>query len=97
MTNFQTDESILIENDEIEKVDSYKYLGQTVNIVKMVDNTKEEVHIRIKAGWSCFGRCKDILCDKKLPLILRRRVFNQCVLPTMTYSCETWTTTKYLE
>ena len=94
MTNFQTNESIVVENDEIERVDSYKYLGQTV---KMEDNTREEVLIRIKAGWSCFGRYKDILCDKKLPLILRRRVFNMCVLPTMTYGCETWTTTKYLE
>ena len=94
MTNFQTNESIVVKNDEIEKLDSYKYLGQTV---KIEDNTREEVLIRIKAGWSCFGRYKDILCDKNLPLILRRRVFNMCVLPTMTYRCETWTTTKYLE
>ena len=48
MTNFQTDESIEVEQDQIEKVDSYKYLGQTV---KMKDNTREEVLIRIKAGW----------------------------------------------
>lgn len=27
----------------------------------------------------------------------RKRVFNQCVLPTMTYGAETWTTTKKLE
>ena len=49
MTNFQTNESIVVENDEIEKVDSYKYLGQTV---KMEDNMREEALIRIKAGWS---------------------------------------------
>ncbi|XP_072051533.1 uncharacterized protein [Amphiura filiformis] len=94
MTNFETNEPIVVETDEIEKVESYKYLGQTV---KLEDNTREEVLIRIKAGWSCFGRYKDILCDKKLSMILRKRVFNQCVLPTMTYGCETWTTTKYLE
>ena len=58
MTNYPTEESIEIENDQIEKVDSYKYLGQTV---KLEDNTREEVMIRIKAGWSCFGRYKDIL------------------------------------
>ena len=82
MTNFQTNESIVVENDAIEKVDSYKYLCQTV---KMEDKTREEILIRIKAGWSCFGRYKDILCDKKIPMILRKRVFNMC------------TTTKYLE
>ena len=81
---------------ESKKVDSYmyKYLGQTV---KMADNTRDEILIRIKAGWSCFGRFREILCDKKIPIVHRRRVFNQCVLPTMTYGCETWTTTKFLE
>ena len=63
MTNFQSDEIITVENDTIEKVDRYKYLGQTV---MLNEHTREEVKIRIKAGWSCFGRYKDILCDTKL-------------------------------
>ena len=94
MTNSQSDEVIVVENEVIEKVDRYKYLGQTV---MMEDHTREEVTIRIKAGWSCFGRFKDILCDKKLLITLRRRMYNQCVLPTMTYGAQTWTTTKQLE
>ena len=28
---------------------------------------------------------------------LRRKMYNQCVIPTMTYGSETWTTTKQLE
>ena len=94
MTNFQSDEIITVENDTIEKVDRYKYLGQTV---MLNEHTREEVKIRIKAGWSCFGRYKDILCDTKLPMSIRRRMYNQCVIPTMTYGAETWTTTKQLE
>ena len=27
----------------------------------------------------------------KLPMCLKRKVFDQCVLPAMTYGCETWT------
>ena len=53
--------------------------------------------IRIKAGWSCSGRFKDKLCDRKLPMSLRRRMHDQCVIQTMTYGAETWTTTKQLE
>ena len=94
MTNYDTNESIEIENEQIEKVESYKYLGQTV---KMLDNTREEVLIRIKAGWRCFGIYKEILCDSKVSLTQRKRIFNQCVLPTMTYGCETWNITKFLE
>ena len=28
---------------------------------------------------------------------IRRRMYNQCVIPKMTYGAETWTTTKQLE
>ena len=38
MTNFQSDETIEIENETIEKVDRYNYLGQTV----MLDDTQEK-------------------------------------------------------
>ena len=63
---------------------------------------REEVLIITKAGWSCFGRYKDILCEQKLPMCLRKRMYDQCVIPTMTYGgggygAETWTTTKHLE
>ena len=94
MTNFETSEEITIENHQIEKVESYKYLGQTL---KMEDTTKEEIMIRIKGGWRCFGMYKEILTDKEIPLSLRRKIFDQCILTTMTYGAETWSTTKVME
>ncbi|PIK46657.1 endonuclease-reverse transcriptase [Apostichopus japonicus] len=79
MTNYQSEETIMVEKEEIDKMDRYKYLGQTI---MLGEHTREEVLIRIKAGWSCFGRYKDILCDPKLPMCIRRRMYNQCVIPT---------------
>ncbi|KAK3803056.1 hypothetical protein RRG08_027978 [Elysia crispata] len=93
MTNFESNENIHIENEEIEKVNSYKYLGQTTHLK---ETTKEEVTCRIRAGWSCFGRNKEIFQDEKMPLSLKRQVYNQCILPTMTYGCQTWSLTKAL-
>ena len=49
MTNIDTTDNIQINGTEIEKVTNYKYLGQTTAIEK---RTKQEVLIRIKAGWS---------------------------------------------
>ena len=72
----------------------YKYLGQRV---KMDENTREKVLMRMKAGWGYFGRYKDTMW-KNTSSNPENESFNQCVLPTMTYVCETWTTTtKYLE
>ena len=64
MTNLKTDETIKVEDQEIEKVEEYKYLGQTLR-PKLKDCTNEEVLIRITSVWSCFGRHKLILCKKK--------------------------------
>ena len=94
MTNFDTEENIEIEGRNLERVSSYKYLGQTL---KMEDTTKEEVMLRVKAGWMNFGRYKHMLTDKNIPMSLRRRLFNQCILTTMTYGSETWSLTKELE
>ena len=93
MTNFQTNDIIKIEGIEIEKVDQYKYLGQTI---VMEDRTANEIQLRIKAGWSVFGRYREIFQDKELPMCLKRKVFNQCINPTLTYGCQTWTLTKDL-
>ncbi|GFS28002.1 endonuclease-reverse transcriptase [Elysia marginata] len=85
MTNYK--------NASIEKVKKYKYLGKSTC---MKDLTKEEVDIRIRAGWSCFGRNREIFLDKNMPLSLKKQVYDQCILPTMTYGCQTWSLTKII-
>ena len=82
---------IEIEGIEIEKVEQYKYLGQTI---ALEDRTANEVQNRIKAGWAVFGKYREILQNKELPNCLKRKVFNQCIIPTMTYGCQTWSLTK---
>ena len=41
-----------------------------------------------------FGKYKEIFQSKHTPMNLKRQVFNQCILPTLTYRCQTWTLTK---
>ena len=91
ITNYCTNEKIFIEGTEIEKVESYKYLGQTIS---MENRTLEEVLMRIKMGWSVFYKYREIFLDKDLPICLKRKVFNQCVIPTLSYGSQTWSLTK---
>ena len=69
MTNLSTEDSIRIEDQDIVKVKEYKYLGQPL---KLEDCTKGEVMRRITSGWCCFGRHKEILCNRYIPISLRR-------------------------
>ena len=93
MTNIDTTDTIQINGTEIKKVTNYQYLGQTI---AMENSPKQEVSIRIKAGWSVFGKYREIFLDRHLPMSLERKVFNQCALPEITYGCQTWSLTKAL-
>ena len=62
----------------------------------MENSTKQEVSVRIKAGWSIFGKYREIFLDRHLPISLKRKVFNQCVLPAMIYGCQTGSLTTAL-
>ena len=53
MTNHVDSKDILIDQQKIEKVTEFKYLGQTTHLK---DTTKEEIYARIRAAWSCFGK-----------------------------------------
>lgn len=75
----------------IEEVASYKYLGHEVKITR--DNQTCELHRRIGLTWAAFGKLKCAL-KSDIPMCLKRKVFNQCVLPVLTYGAETLILTK---
>ena len=44
----------------------------------------------IGQGWNVFGELDNIMRDKNVPMRLKRKAFNECVLPVITYGCELW-------
>ena len=52
-----------------------------------------EIQRRIGLGWAAFGKLKNTL-KSKLPMCLKKKVFEQCVLPVITNGSETLTLTK---
>ena len=53
MANHADSEDIITDQQIIEKMTEFKYLGQTTHLK---DTTKEEIYARIRAAWSCFGK-----------------------------------------
>ena len=53
MTNPEDSEEVLIDQQKIEKVTEFKYLGQNTHLK---DTTKEEIYARIRAAWGRFGK-----------------------------------------
>ena len=56
----------------------------------MENSTKQKKFDQNKSRMECFWT------GRHLPMSLKRKVFNQCVLPAMTYGCQTWSLTKVL-
>lgn len=91
MTNLVMSEAIKIDGISIEQVGSYKYLGHEISIGR--DNQTREISRRIGLTWAAFGRLRNIF-KSDIPMCLKRKVFDQCVLPVLTYGAETLTLTK---
>ena len=91
MTDIITERSIKIQNEEIEYVTSYKYLGHTLKLG--LDNQTAEIKRRVGLGWAAFGRLNYIF-KSKMNNSLKRKVFESCVLPVLTYGAETLTITQ---
>lgn len=52
-------------------------------------NREKEIRRRIELGWGAFGKHTQIM-KRKMSISLKRKVFNQFVLPVMRYGAETW-------
>ena len=59
-------------------------------MVTINDDIMGEILNRTKLSWKAFGKMSTIF-KSNMPICLKRKVFNQCVLPVLTYGCETWT------
>ena len=87
-----TNRKITIDSNEIEEIDHYIYLGQRISMETA--SKEQEIKRRITLGWQAFGRASAIFKNKEIPTCLKRQVYNQCIIPTVTYGSETWNLTK---
>ena len=85
-----TNRKITIDNNEIEEVDHYIYLGQRISMETA--SKEQEIKRRITLGWQAFGRASAFQ-EQRNPN-LPQTFYNQCIIPTVTYGSETWNLTK---
>ena len=89
MTNC-TERNIQIGGVVIEYVHEYIYLGQIVSFQARQD---KEVARRTENAWKSYWSMKHLM-KGSLPLSLKRKLMDMCILPTLTYGAQTWSLTK---
>ena len=76
---------IQVNGTKMEQVEEYIYLGQRFSLQDK--NQDNEIIRRIKARWRAFGRYSAIM-KGKLPLCLKKKVYNQCIIQAISYAAK---------
>lgn len=83
------EEQFFIDNTPLKSVNHFKYLG---SIVTSDGSMNAELVTRIQALSSAYGRLRERVFDSHdITISTKLKVYVQCLLPLLTYGCETWT------
>ena len=82
---------ISINGKKIKEVNSYIYLRQ---MVRKDHDEEQELRCRIGLGWTALGKLDSIMQSKCIPLRLKMKVCNECILSVITYGSKTWSLSK---
>ncbi|MEL7307279.1 MAG: reverse transcriptase family protein, partial [Pseudomonadota bacterium] len=82
---------ITSDGHDLEYVNEFVYLGQLVSFENRQD---KEIGRRLQNAWKAFWKLRKYLTTKNIEMQHRRRLFDMCILPVMTYGSPTWSLTK---
>ncbi|KAI5094295.1 hypothetical protein C0J45_16019 [Silurus meridionalis] len=76
---------VRLQGEEVEKVE-FRYLGSTV---QSNGECVREVKKRVQAGWTGWRRVIGVICDRRVPVRVKMKVYRIVVRPAMLYGLET--------
>ena len=84
-------EKIQLGDDKLNTVTTFKYLG---SIFGSNGGAERDINNRVKLAWVKWKQLTGVLCDKKVPIKLKDKVYKTVIKPTMTYGAERWAVRK---
>ena len=75
---------IKLNGEELKNVDHFKYLGS------VIDKDGRDVDLRVQAAWSSRRKLTGVLYDRKIPLRLKAKIYENIIRPALTYGSECW-------
>ena len=89
--NGQGREPVKIILVELHRVHHFKYIGSSV---EETGGMTTEISQRVSAAWRNWKRCSGVLCDRRMPVKLKGKVYKTVVRPALLYGAATWATTR---
>lgn len=86
--------SLFLNGVPLPKCETFKYLGSKVNVEASCD---DDISHRISVAWMKWRQNSGVLCDKKIPLKLKGKLYTSVIRPALSYGSQTWTMYKTYE
>ena len=85
------DSKVKLGEEEIKNVTTFKYLG---SIFDAEGGSTTDCKNRVRLAWNKWREITGVICDKKVPIKLKHKIYKTVIKPTMTYGAECWTMKK---
>ena len=80
------DKTMKMENTKVPRVKEFKYLG---SVVQESGSCERKIKKRVQAKWNGWKKVSGVICDRRLPAIVKGKVYRSVVRPAMMYGLET--------
>ena len=77
--------------EEIKNVTTFKYLG---SMFDAEGGSTTYCKNRVRLAWNKLREVTGVICDKKVPVKLKHKIYKTVIKPTMTYGADCWTMKK---
>ena len=88
-----SDKDFQIDDERLDVVDSFDYLGSTITNIQKQASCERDVKKRIAMAKNTFMSKRVLFSDRSIPLELRLRLLKALVFPVLLYGAEGWTLT----
>jgi len=78
---------VVIEGASTPRVERFRYLGSIIQENGEID---EDINHQIKVGWQKWRNASGVLCDRRILLRLKGKVYRMVVRPALLYGAECW-------
>ena len=68
------EEELWLGGERVNQVDHFRYLG---SLVDEGGDVEREINCRIQAGWKGWGEVSGVLCDRKMPVKLKGKLYKK--------------------
>ena len=84
-------DKVKLGGEEIKNVTTFQYLG---SMFDAEGGTTTDCKNRVQLAWNKWREETGVICDKKVPVKLKHKIYKTVIRPTMTYGAECWTMKK---